>query len=184
MKLCDICLKTFRDNYALKRHQSSKACKDITNDTQKTIVLNKNYTYNNENRDTTSTNNKNTNNKNTNNNDNNNDNNDNNRKTIIIDNSYTINNEDDEEYKSYKKVIISSKKIKSDEMVTKEKNNRKTITNITEKVLINEKYDFSIEPKIVKKGNIFNCSLCQTEFKYRNNFYRHKKKCPIILKSL
>ena len=53
MKLCDICLKTFRDNYALKRHQSSKACKDIANDTQKTIVLNKNYTYNNENSDNT-----------------------------------------------------------------------------------------------------------------------------------
>tara|TARA_B110000003_G_C16255281_1_gene380712 strand:+ start:52 stop:576 length:525 start_codon:yes stop_codon:yes gene_type:complete len=174
MKLCDICLKTFRDNYALKRHQSSKACKDIANDTQKTIILNKNYTYNNENRDNSyniSTN-------------NNTNNNENNRKTIIIDNSYTINNEEDEEYKSYKKIIISSKKRKSDEMVTKEKINRKTINNITEKVSINEKYDFSIEPKIVKKGDIFNCSLCHTEFKYRNNFYRHKKKCPIILKSL
>jgi len=169
MKLCDICLKTFRDNYALKRHQSSKACKDIANNTQKTIVLNKNYTYNNENSNNTSTN---------------NNNNENNRKTIIIDNSYTINNEEDEEYKSYKKIIISSKKIKSDEMVTKEKINRKTINNITEKVLINKTYDFSIEPKIVKKGDIFNCSLCHTEFKYRNNFYRHKKKCPIILKSL
>jgi len=169
MKLCDICLKTFRDNYALKRHQSSKACKDIANNTQKTIVLNKNYTYNNENSNNTSTN---------------NNNNENNRKTIIIDNSYTINNEEDEEYKNYKKIIISSKKIKSDEMVTKEKINRKTINNITEKVLINKTYDFSIEPKIVKKGDIFNCSLCHTEFKYRNNFYRHKKKCPIILKSL
>lgn len=173
MKLCDICLKTFRDNYALKRHQTSKVCIDISNNTQKIILLNKDYTYNNEN------NNSNTNTSNTNTNDTNS-----NNKIIKIDNKYTINNKDNEEYKSYKKVIISSKKIKSDEMVTKYKNIKETFIKTTDNILNNEKYDFKLEPKIVKKGDIFNCSLCNTEFKYRNNFYRHKKKCPIILKNM
>jgi hypothetical protein len=168
MKLCDICLKTFRDNYALKRHQTSKACTDISSDTQKTILLNKDYTYNNEN------NNSNTNTSNT----------SSNNKIIKIDNKYTINNKDNEEYKSYKKVMIFSNKIKSDEMVSIKKPNKETHTTIIENISNNEIYDFKLEPKIVKKGEIFNCSLCQTEFKYRNNFYRHKKKCPIILKSL
>ena len=168
MKLCDICLKTFRDNYALKRHQSSKSCIDISNNTQKTILLNKDYTYNNQNKSSnTNTNDRNSNNK-----------------IIKLDNKYTINNKDNEDYKSCKKVIISSIKIKSDEVVTKEKKIKETFIKTTDNILNNETYNFKLEPKIIKKGEIFNCSLCQTEFKYRNNFYRHKKKCPIILKNM
>ncbi len=167
MKLCDICLKTFRDNYALKRHQSSKSCIDISNNTQKTILLNKDYTYNNEN-----------------NNSNTYTSNNNNNKIIKLDNKYTINNKHDEDYKNCKKVIISNIKIKSDEMANREKKIKETLIKTTENILNNETYDFKLEPKIVKKGDIFNCSLCQTEFKYRNNFYRHKKKCPIIVKNI
>jgi len=179
MKLCDICLKTFRDNYALKRHQLSKVCKSISistptpANTQKTILLNKDYTFNNNNNNKTITI------------DNNNShNNSHNSKIITIDNKYTINKKEKEDDKNCKKVIISSKKIKCDEMITTTKTNNKTVHKQQGNSLSDANYNFTLEIKIVKKGDIFNCSLCQTEFKYRNNFYRHKKKCPILFKSL
>ena len=181
MILCDICLKTFRDNYALKRHQLSKVCKSIslqiptTTNTQKTILLNKDYTFNNNNNNKTIT---------IDNNNNNSHNNSNNCKIITIDNKYTINENENEDDKNYKKVIISSKKIKCDEMVTTKKTNNKTVHKQKGNTSSDVNYNFTLEIKIVKKGDIYNCSLCQTEFKYRNNFYRHKKKCPILFKSI
>jgi hypothetical protein len=175
MKLCNICLKTFRDNYALKRHQASKACKDISNDTHKTIILNKDYTYNNGNKD---------NHQNIYNVKNNKKNmkDDINIKKIIINKTHTIDN-NNENQNDNKQIIITSKKVKGDEKIIKNKSKGETYILQKKQLLTIEKYDFTLEPKIIKKGDIFNCSLCQTEFKYRNNFYRHKKKCPIILKS-
>jgi len=156
MKLCNICLKTFKDTYALNRHiNKQKKCTEITTENnlippdinleligevENKLIIIKSKNKHNDYNDIS--------------------------KTSIIEPSSLPDN-------TIKTILINKC-----ELNTKNTTKNTTIINNTDSD--NHKIcDLKINATLEKTGNIYNCSLCHVEFKHKNNFYRHKKKCII-----
>ena len=159
MKLCNVCLKTFKDNYALNRHiNKQKKCTSIkptkdslfvddhlqlmpeTDNNEKKLIIIKSKDKHNGHNDIP--------------------------KTSIIDQESLI-----DTTSTVKTILIKKCELnaKNDTIIrNKPNNNNNKICNI------------KLNAKLEQLGELYNCSLCKVEFKHKNNFYRHKKKCVIL----
>ena len=159
MKLCNVCLKTFKDNYALNRHiNKQKKCTDITtknnsipvdaslqliteDNNEKKLIIIKSKDKHNGHNDIP--------------------------KTSIIEPESLI-----DTTSTVKKILI-----KKYELNTK---NDTIIRNIPIPNNNNKICNIKLNAKLEQTGELYNCSLCKVEFKHKNNFYRHKKTCIIL----